>query len=209
VATVLAPTPAQDPESFNAAWAALLPAPLGAPRWPDVDPERHESCAAEDTVLPLWRELESPAHGNLANPRFYNHFTLPPGPLPEGSATLLALTEGDPLLVERRLGRGGVMLWTAGLTHQWHSLVVHPGFPVMLLRLAGLAADRRRFETNVAPGEPLVMPTGVPQVKVIRPDGTRWDSSPNDAEGWLRYLASAAPPRRFDVPPRAFTTGAP
>ena len=169
---LLAPKPGQDPAAFNAAWKTIAPAALAGPRWPDVDPERYESCAAEDTDTPLWRELESPAHGNLANPRFYNHFTLSPGPLPEGSEPLLAFTDGDALLVERRIGRGGVMLWTAGLTHQWHSLVVHPGFPVMLMRLVGLAADRLRFETNVALGEPLVMPTAVPQAKLIRPDGS-------------------------------------
>jgi hypothetical protein len=169
---LLAPKPGQDPAAFNAAWKTIAPAALAGPRWPDVDPDRYESCAAEGTDTPLWRELESPTHGNLANPRFYNHFSLSPGPLPEGSETLLAFTDGDALLVERRIGRGGVMLWTAGLTHQWHSLVVHPGFPVMLMRLVALAADRLRFETNVALGEPLVMPTAVPQAKVVRPDGT-------------------------------------
>ncbi|MFM9196111.1 MAG: vWA domain-containing protein [Planctomycetia bacterium] len=168
---VLAPKPGQDPATFNAAWRSIAPATLAGPRWPEVDPERYESCAAEDTESPLWRELESPAHGNLANPRFYNHFMLAPGPPPEATATLLALSDGDPLLLERRIGRGGVMLWTAGLTHEWHSLVVHPGFPVMLLRLVGLAADRLRFAANVSPGEPLVMPTDVSEVKVIRPDG--------------------------------------
>lgn len=192
---LLAPTPGQDPAAFNAAWMPLAPAALAGPRWPEVDPERYESCAAESTDTPLWRELESPAHGNLANPRFYNHFTLAPGPLPEGSATLLALTDGDPLLVERRLGRGGVMLWTAGLTHQWHSLVVHPGFPVMLLRMVGLAADRGQFETNVAPGEPLVMPCTVPQVKVVRPDGAI-DVVATVARGESRFVRYA----RTDLP---------
>jgi hypothetical protein len=192
---LLAPKPGQDSAAFNAAWKTIAPAALAGPRWPDVDPERYESCAAEDTDTPLWRELESPAHGNLANPRFYNHFTLSPGPLPEGSETLLAFTDGDALLVERRIGRGGVMLWTAGLTHQWHSLVVHPGFPVMLMRLVGLAADRLRFETNVALGEPLVMPTAVPQAKVIRPDGSS-ELVATVARGESRFVRYA----RTDLP---------
>ena len=192
---LLAPKPGQDPAAFNAAWKTIAPAALAGPRWPDVDPERYESCAAEDTDSPLWRELESPAHGNLANPRFYNRFTLSPGPLPEGSKTLLAFTDGDALLVERRIGRGGVMLWTAGLTHQWHSLVVHPGFPVMLMRLVGLAADRLRFETNVAPGEPLVMPTAVPEAKVIRPDGSS-ELVATVARGEARFVRYA----RTDLP---------
>ena len=192
---LLAPKPGQDPAAFNAAWKTIAPAALAGPRWPDVDPERYESCAAEDTDTPLWRELESPAHGNLANPRFYNHFSLSPGPLPESSETLLAFTDGDALLVERRIGRGGVMLWTAGLTHQWHSLVVHPGFPVMLMRLVALAADRLRFETNVALGEPLVMPTAVPQAKVVRPDGSS-ELVATVARGESRFVRYA----RTDLP---------
>ena len=192
---LLAPKPGQDPAAFNAAWKTIAPAALAGTRWPDVDPERYESCATEDTDSPLWRELESPAHGNLANPRFYNHFTLSPGPLSEGSDTLLAFTDGDALLVERRIGRGGVMLWTAGLTHQWHSLVVHPGFPVMLMRLVGLAADRLRFETNVALGEPLVMPTAVPEAKVVRPDGSS-ELVATVARGESRFVRYA----RTDLP---------
>lgn len=192
---LLAPAPGQAPAAFNAAWKPLAPAALAGPRWPEVDPERYESCAAESTDTPLWRELESPAHGNLANPRFYNHFTLAAEPLRDDATTLLALTDGDPLLVEKRIGRGGVMLWTAGLTHHWHSLVVHPGFPVLLLRLLGLAADRGRFETNVATGEPLVMPSTVPQVKVIRPDGSD-ELAATVARGESRFVRYA----RTDLP---------
>lgn len=203
---LLAPRPGQDCGMFNASWRAITPAALESPRWPEVDPQRHESCVAESESSPLWAELESTAHGNLANARFYNYFRLAPGAGDEAAAAadrsevLLSLGEGDPLLVERRIGRGGVMLWTAGLTHQWHSLVVHPGFPVMLLRLATLAADRARFATNVVVGEPLVMPTTVEQVKVIRPDGTA-ELVPTAIRGEARFVRYAATdlPGTYDV----------
>jgi hypothetical protein len=192
---LLAPKPEQKVADFNAAWAAIAPARLDAARWNAVDPERYESCAAESLSSPLWRELESTEHGNLANARFYNHFTLEPDSLVDSSEVILSVGDGGPLLLERRIGRGGVMLWTAGLTHQWHSLVVHPGFPVMLMRLVGLAADRLRFETNVALGEPLVMPTAVPEAKVIRPDGSS-ELVATVARGEARFVRYA----RTDLP---------
>jgi hypothetical protein len=192
---LLAPKPEQKVADFNAAWAAIAPARLDGARWNAVDPERYESCAAESLSSPLWRELESTEHGNLANARFYNHFTLEPDSLADSSEVILSVGDGGPLLLERRIGRGGVMLWTAGLTHQWHSLVVHPGFPVMLMRLVGLAADRLRFETNVALGEPLVMPTAVPQAKVVRPDGSS-ELVATVARGESRFVRYA----RTDLP---------
>ena len=48
---------------------------------------------------------------------------------------------------------------------------MHPGFPVFLIRLAALAADRGRFPINVAAGEPLLLSTDAVQVRIVRPDG--------------------------------------
>ena len=63
---------------FNATYASLAPAAIGAPRYAQVDSERYEQCVAETADYPLLRELESAEHGNLSNPRFYNWFTVKP-----------------------------------------------------------------------------------------------------------------------------------
>ncbi len=171
-ALLLAPEPDTPREDFNATYAALAPAALDAPRYHDQDPERYESCVTENPDLPLLRELESPEHGHLTNPRFYNWFTLRLEALSDRRGeVLLSLSDGAPLLLERRIGRGSVLLWTAGLGQAWHSMVVHPAYPVFLTRFATLAAARRSFPRNLNAGMPVVMPTTAAQVRVVRPDG--------------------------------------
>ncbi|HEY3320412.1 MAG TPA: BatA domain-containing protein [Planctomycetota bacterium] len=174
---ILAPAPGNDIAAFRATYASLAPAAIDAPRYRDVEVERYEHCVAESTEYPLLRELESAEHGNLSNPRFYNWFTLKaqtPASLHAGTeagTTLLALTDGAPLLLERRIGRGTVLLWTAGLGQDWHSMVVHPVYLVFLVRFAGLAAGRRQFPSNLAVGTPILMPSEALAVRVVRPDG--------------------------------------
>ena len=169
---LLAPGPATAPADFNKTYTALAPATLDAPRYRELDPERYEQCVTESPDNPLLRELESPEHGNLGNPRFYNWFTLKPEATSEDAGkTLLALTDGAPLLLERRIGRGAVLLWTAGLGQDWHSMVVHPAYPVFLMRFANLAAARRQFPKNISAGNPLLLATEAAQARVVRPDG--------------------------------------
>jgi len=169
---LLAPDPTTPPASFNQTYSELTPARLVAPQYRELDPERYEQCVTESPDYPMLRELESPEHGNLGNPRFYNWFTLQPEVSPEKSGdTLLSLTDGSPLLMERHIGSGSVLLWTAGLGQNWNSMVVHPAYPVFLMRLTNQAAARRQFPQNLTAGLPLLMPTETGQVRIVRPDG--------------------------------------
>ncbi len=167
---LLAPGPEDVPAVFNKVFAPLAPAALGPPRRPAINPEEYEHAIAE-TGDSLLRELESTENGNLGSPRFYNSFAVDPSSLPADSRVLLGLSDGSPLLLERRLGRGRCLLWTAGLSGDWQSMVVHPSYPVFLIRILQQAAADRSFPRNLSAGAPILAETAFDRAKVIRPDG--------------------------------------
>lgn len=184
---LLAPGAACDAGRFNQTFPSLTPAPLAPPRHEEVDPQRYEQCLFEGEAPALLAALESPEHGNLPASRFYNAFDVDPQALHPDARAWLSLSDGTPLLLSRARGRGRVLLWTAGLNGKWNSLVVHPGFPVFLLRLLHLGADQRRFPNNLEPGAPLLTPLSVPEAKLVRPDGTAV-ILPTVAVGETRFL---------------------
>lgn len=212
---LLAPGPDDVPAAFNKVFEPLAPAVLMPPRRATaIDPEEYEHAVSE-TGDPLLRELESTEHGNLGSPRFYNSFAIQPGPLPPDSRILLGLSDGAPLLLERRLGRGRCLLWTAGLSGDWHSMVVHPAYPVFLIRLIQQAAADRIFPRNLPAGNPILAETAFDQVKVVRPDGKEdlLDSLVLGSRRLVRYGRTDLPGRfevrnRNDptVPPLVFHT---
>ncbi len=168
---ILAPGPDADHERFNQSFAGLAPMLIDAPGSGPIDPERYEHCYVETGDDPFWIDLESAGGANLGSPRFYNHYRTMPDSLAEGARVLLSLTDNSPLLAERRIGRGYVLLWTAGFGSDWHSMSVHAGFPVMLISLANQALCRSAFPRNLAPGAPIISAVDADRAKVIRPDG--------------------------------------
>jgi len=167
---LLAPGPGAKPATFNQSFAQVAPAALAQPARSQIDPEIYEQCVVdrlEDRVL---KELEDTRHGNIGTARFYNWYTLEPSSMHKDATTLLSLSEGAELLVERRIGRGRVLLWTAGLGGDWQAMVVHSAYPVFLSRLLTVAAATLRFPLNLAPGAPIIRQVEAPQCKIITPD---------------------------------------
>jgi hypothetical protein len=68
------------------------------------------------------------------------------------------LSNDAPLLLERRLGRGRVCLWTSTLGIGWSSLAVRQSFIPALYDLTLGCARGRILARNAAPGEALVLP---------------------------------------------------
>ena len=72
------------------------------------------------------------------------------------SRTLLTLSNGDPLLVERRFGKGCVLLWSTTQGAAWNSLVVHQAHLPLVYRLLHYAASFREPPASVQPGDTLI-----------------------------------------------------
>jgi Aerotolerance regulator N-terminal len=80
----------------------------------------------------LARAVADPATRKaLLTSRVYRHGLVSP----RGHGVLLRLLGGAPLLIERRLGRGRVLLWTTTIDRDWTDLPVRPAFLPMVRAL--------------------------------------------------------------------------
>lgn len=115
------------------------------------------SGAALDLDLPdhpLVRPLRSLPKELLGEARCYRHLRVR---LMSEGRTLLRLTNGEPILLERPVGRGKVLLWTSGADLTWNNLAINPAFP-MLLQQAVTYLSRQPFEEPVTIPQPIVLP---------------------------------------------------
>ena len=88
------------------------------------------------------------------------------------------LDTGDPLLVERRFGKGTVLQWATTVDADWTDLPLQPVFVPLVQQLVTAAATRTAPPRNVAAGDPIVtpLPDGADAdgtVAVETPDGRR------------------------------------
>ena len=184
---MLSPGPTATPEKFNESFKLILPAALAEPAADKIDPDNYHHAILDYAGNRLLRELEASKHGHIGNARFYNHYRLADGSLTEDAEVLFSLSDGSPLLVHRKIGRGSCLLWTAGIGGEWHSMVVHPAYPVFFKRMFNLAASRRRFAINLQPGEPIIREMESKRARILFPDG-REETLTSNLVGETRYL---------------------
>jgi hypothetical protein len=122
-----------------------------------------------------------------------------PADTSSGNARVLAsLANGAPLLVEGRLGRGRILLWTTSLDRDWTDLVLRPSFPPLLQRMVawlGRSLDeaaRPASGLEVGDSAEVEAPDGVGAVIVTRPDGTEETRELAEGETGV-FLADVAP----------------
>jgi hypothetical protein len=158
-------------ERLGAAGAALLPAEV-------LPAEADRGVLAEALPLdldlgehPLAEPLKSLPKELLGEARFTRF--LPVRPVGE-ARMVLRLAHGEPLLLERLVGRGKVLLWTSGADRTWNNLALNPALP-MLMQQAVTYLARQPFETPVIVPEPIVLPLASmaagEEVAVTGPEG--------------------------------------
>jgi Aerotolerance regulator N-terminal/von Willebrand factor type A domain len=110
----------------RAAWPSVADILPGAPG-PAVD--RSRGAAARLGALeyghPLFEVFRGPRTGDFASARFYGYRSVT---LVPGVSTLARFDDGQPALVERRVGTGRVLLWTSTLDTTWTDLALKPVF---------------------------------------------------------------------------------
>jgi hypothetical protein len=143
---------------LDAPWPDLLPAVLGAP----VDPAQPgvEPGPYNHPLLTLWND---PASGNLAALRFNKAFVLAPDRGPEIS-TALRLADTSPVIMERTVGKGRVVLFAAPPVPSWTNLPLHPAFVPLVHRLYANTARASTLQLNLAPGDAFQAPVPIDQL---------------------------------------------
>jgi hypothetical protein len=137
----------------------LLPAPLGldAPLPMAVDPGASD---LEVTPHPIFAFFQSETNPLLRGVKIDRYRRLADGFRPDSRhpLTVLAQTrDKQPLVLEKRLGHGTVLLFLTTLAPDWNDWAKNPSFVVMALKMQSyLARAQRQDETRLV-GTPLVV----------------------------------------------------
>lgn len=180
-----------DPATWNQRLGAVLPQPLALVRTAAAAPgqsttgERLDERQAE-RLAPLDRRhpllSAFPAEGEgLGGARFFKYVLLDPVPETAEREVVLRFESGAPALVERRVGRGRVLLLATTADREWTDLPIRPGFAPLVLEMArrlGGAPDREQT-AGVLVGQPrlLAFAPGERRIEVEKPDRTLWVAS--------------------------------
>lgn len=155
---IVAMSPDVAPAAYQESLGPLLPAELDQP-WRDaVDPEVFLSvrAMADKGISTLFDEFATERNGNVADIRVYNYMRVRN---PDGAREgVLRLSNGDPYLLHRPVGRGHVYVVLSSLGISWSSLPVQQIYLPFLHRVIGAALAGRGFPRNLEPGAPFVSP---------------------------------------------------
>ena len=154
---ILAATAGMELKGYNEHYGELLPADFERAARTETDPQEFSLVRSEveaEGAL-LFAEFGSAAGGDLGDVRVYNHLTLSPDRKGE---VLFRLSNDDPLLARRALGRGWVHVWTSGFGIAWTSMPVRQSFLPFLTRLLHAAAGGRVLPRNLDPGASVILP---------------------------------------------------
>jgi hypothetical protein len=121
---------------------AIAPTTLGASRDPIA-------IGSVDTGHPALRGVAS-----LRAARIYRYVQVEPAPQ---DTTLIGLSSGAPLLLERNFGSGRVLLYTSTLDRQWNDVVVQPEFVPFISGLANHMLGTSGFTTEAPLGSVLAL----------------------------------------------------
>ncbi|MBI1344875.1 hypothetical protein GC163_01150 [bacterium] len=155
----LATGPRTDIDRFNQQFFAeqqgLSPLPLD--RIVDLEEDDRQrvtlnpQLSTHPAVVPLadQRKLDT---GDVAVSRHFRFLTKTDG---QDVSTLLSLTQGEPIVVERQWGRGRVIVQGIPLRWEWSDLVRSQAFVVLVQEWLSYLSEPQMTRYNLSPGEPL------------------------------------------------------
>lgn len=151
--------PRTDVERFNQFLFADADglAPLAIDRVVDETESKQQKTTVDPFVAthPATSSLADTARldiGKITVSRRYRFASSPSG---ENQSVLLSLTNGDPLAVEKIVGRGRVIVQSVPLRLQWSDLARSQAFVVIVQDWLNYLTQPRATRHNLAPGDPI------------------------------------------------------
>jgi hypothetical protein len=128
----------------------ILPAQLGQP----VDRTRGTTgrLGALEYGHPIFESFRAPRSGDFSSARVYTYRGVTPQP---GAQVIARFDDGAPALMERRTGRGKVLLWTTALDVGWNDLALKPVFLPFIHRVAANLASYAQRPASMTVGDVL------------------------------------------------------
>jgi len=127
--------------------------------------------ASIDQTHPILAGFTPGDLGSLASVRFTRHWRIEP----HEADVLMRTVVGDPLMLQRRLGRGRVMLFASTIDRDWTNFPLQPTYLPWLYRTVSYLAQQKVERANfVRTGQIVRLPTSATQLQpleITRPDG--------------------------------------
>ena len=113
----------------------LLPGRVGPP----LDRSgRGGSLGFVDYSHPVFEVFSAPRSGDVTSPRFFRYRPVEPDP---SAAVVARFDDGNPALMERRVGSGAVLLWASTIDTFWNDFAKKPVYLPFVHRLIEHLAD--------------------------------------------------------------------
>ena len=168
------------PQQGRAGEGRILPARLGT--LVDQPQLRLDPLGFKHPILQIFR---APGDAGLLTAPVLKYFKLQ---LPKDSSAqvVLATANGDPLLVEEKIGRGRVVLFATSADTSWSAMPLWPGFLPLVQEIVAYCLEGNAKLRNVQLGDPIAAPAtpawaNVP-VTMQLPDGrtqrAQWANPP-------------------------------
>lgn len=109
----------------------------------DRSADRGGTLGYIDRSHPIFELFSAPRSGDFTTPRFFRYRSITPAP---GDEQLARFDDGHIALLERKVGRGRVLVWTSSFDGIWNDLPLQPVFlPVahQMAKYAAAYADER------------------------------------------------------------------
>jgi hypothetical protein len=150
--------PRTDVERFNQFFFADSDglAPLPIDRLVDEsDSEQKTTVDPFVTGHPATASLADSARLDVGTIAVSRRFRFAPSPSGENPSALLSLTNGEPLVVEKLVGRGRVIVQAVPLRLEWSDLARSQAFVVIVQDWLNYLTEPRATRHNLAPGDPI------------------------------------------------------
>jgi hypothetical protein len=116
---------------------------------PQMGAQARLSIGEVDATHPVLRGVDE-----LRAANFFRSVSIEPG---EGDQVLMSLADGTPLLLERTMGLGRVLLFTSSLDRQWNDLPVQPAFVPLMAGIANRLLGGAGFTSEADLGSTLAV----------------------------------------------------
>ena len=160
----------------NGVLASLLPSPLRRPRAIAGPGDDGIPTQVPDVELPMFSPFARGGLVGFQKIRWQQLFTVEPYEDSESVKTLLRLENGMPLMIERRVGQGRVILFTGTFDADWGNMPIQAVFMPMIqsmVRVLGVPTEEANRRLDGLVGQPLAvaLPGTLGEVQVFGPSG--------------------------------------
>ncbi|HET7550475.1 MAG TPA: BatA and WFA domain-containing protein [Gemmatimonadaceae bacterium] len=123
-----------------------------------------------DRTHPIFDVFSTPHSGDFSAARFYRYWNIAPAP---GDRELARFDDGHVALLERRVGRGRVLVLTSALDGVWSDFPLQPLFLPVLREAATYAAGYSETRPWAVVGDVTTIAGSSTPAVVVAPSGTR------------------------------------